>query len=158
MTFRIGQEIISNYNYVYIPKGTRVKVVGVTKTGSLKLDGIPGSYLANKFIARREDREYNLDSTTGKLNDQSSLYIAVSIPHTVDSELNSRDLIEAFLLDYSNNHDGLGDAYCGFFIGYKNAVYSHINQSLEIDPDEYWIVAEIKSTHFIPLKPVVNYL
>lgn len=47
--FCIGDEVISTKDYAYIPIGTRVRVVGVTSTGSIKIDGISGTYSPDNF-------------------------------------------------------------------------------------------------------------
>lgn len=71
--FEIGDDVISNYDYAWIPRGTKMKVAGITSSGALKLCGIQGTYKSEKFLTIDEynrrnnkmesDKEYNTSET-----------------------------------------------------------------------------------------------
>lgn len=61
--FEIGDEVICTYNYAYIRYGTRVKVIGISKTGSLKLLGINGYYDHKNFKLYKRASNNTSDTT-----------------------------------------------------------------------------------------------
>lgn len=54
--FKIGDKVVSNHDYSYIPRGTVTQVCGVSYTGSIKLYGISGTYNPDNFSLLKETK------------------------------------------------------------------------------------------------------
>lgn len=138
--FKIGETIICEHDYAYIPRGTKVQVVAITGTGSLKLYGFNGTYKAHNFkkIDRQGDEPLK----------QSSLYVAFEI--SAGKTLSGSQAV----IDFGNhlrNGGNLSD-YQVITAGTSTELKNRINVDLMRNPNHKWIilfghtVAEIKMT------------
>lgn len=60
--FKIGDEVISTKRYSYIRLGTRLKIIGINQTGSLKFLGVSGNYdPANFKLADQPKSQPNIN-------------------------------------------------------------------------------------------------
>lgn len=125
---KIGDDMISKHHYAFIPFGTRVRVSAITNTGSLKFQGIQGTYLRKNFaLAPDQDQDQDSDSKDAS----KEMYIGL-----------------AFDSEYYNDGKPLDDLLehkpCDLCYGTKEEVTKYIHDLLKGEPSEIWVICLAK--------------